>query len=69
MIHGRPLTTTASFGDPVLRQEGLRLLSGYFLAFSTSTPDRLYPDHASYVNQYTAAAQADLNEGFLIPAD
>lgn len=63
------LTTTGSFGDPVLRQTGLCLLSGYFLDFSTSTLDRLYANHASYVAHYTAAAQAALNAGFLTSAD
>jgi hypothetical protein len=63
------LTTTASFGDPVLRQEGLCLLSGYFLDLSTSQLDNLYSNHASYVAQYTLAAQAALSAGVLLPAD
>jgi len=63
------LTTTARIDDPVVREAGLCLLSGFFLDFDPATLDRLYSSHADYVAEYTAAAQAARNAGFLTQAD
>jgi hypothetical protein len=64
--------TTLSTGvitDPTLRDEGLCLLEGYYTPFGQATLQSLYPTHADYVSQYTAAAQADLAAGFLTRYD
>jgi hypothetical protein len=51
------------------RNQGLCLLAGFFTPFSTSTLQRLYPTHSSYVSKYTAAAKESLAAGFLTPED
>jgi hypothetical protein len=64
--------TTLSTGvitDPTLRDEGLCLLEGYYTPFGQATLQSLYPTHAAYVSQYTAAAQTDLAAGFLTRYD
>jgi hypothetical protein len=61
--------STDSIDDPTLRAAGLCLLSGYFTPLASSTTTRLYPNHAAYVSQYTAAANASVAAGFLTPAD
>ncbi len=60
---------TGVITDPTLRDEGLCLLEGYYTPFSQATLQSLYPTHAAYVSQYTAAAQADLAAGFLTRYD
>lgn len=60
---------TGSINNNSVRATGLCLLSGYFLDFSSSTLSQLYPSHAAYVSQYTAAADAAESAGFLTPAD
>jgi hypothetical protein len=37
--------------------------------FDAATLKALYPTHRAYVSQYTAAAKADLNEGYMLQAD
>lgn len=64
--------TTLSTGvitDPTLRTEGLCLLEGYYTQFGQARLQSLYPTHADYVSQFTAAAQADLAAGFLTRYD
>ena len=63
------LTTTGRIDDPVVREAGLCLLSGFFLELDAATLDRLYASHADYVAKYTAAAKAARDAGFLTPAD
>lgn len=63
------LTTTARIDDPVVREAGLCLLSGFFLELDAGTLDRLYSSHADYVAKYTAAAKAARDAGFLTQAD
>ncbi len=60
---------TGEITNTTLRDEGLCLLEGYYTPFSTATLERLYPTHADYVAKYTAAAAADLADGFLTQAD
>ena len=60
---------TGVITDPTLRDEGLCLLEGYYTPFSQATLQSLYPTHAAYVSQFTAAAQADLAAGFLTRYD
>jgi hypothetical protein len=60
---------TGVITDPTLREEGLCLLEGYYTPFGGATLQSLYPAHASYVSQFTAAAQADLAAGFLTRYD
>jgi hypothetical protein len=55
--------------DVNARDAGLCLLEGYYTPLSTSQLQALYPTHADYVQQFTAAAQADLNAGFLTQQD
>jgi hypothetical protein len=61
--------STGSINDPTVRAAGLCLLSGYFLPLSSSTITHLYPTHAAYVTQFTAAANAAVAAGFLTPQD
>jgi len=64
--------TTLSTGvitDPTLRNEGLCLLEGYYTPFGGATLQSLYPTHAAYVSQFTAAANAELAAGFLTRYD
>jgi len=63
------LTTTARIDDPVVREAGLCLLSGFFLELDSTTLDRLYSSHSDYVAKYTAAAQAARDAGFITEAD
>ena len=60
---------TGVITDPTLREAGLCLLEGFYTPFSTGTLQSLYPTHAAYVSQFTAAAQADLAAGFLTRYD
>ena len=60
---------TGVISNTTLRDEGLCLLEGYYTPFSQATLQSLYPTHAGYVAQYTAAAQADLAAGFLTRYD
>ena len=60
---------TGVITDPALREAGLCLLEGFYTPFSTGTLQSLYPTHAAYVSQFTAAAQADLAAGFLTRYD
>lgn len=60
---------TGVITDPTLREEGLCLLEGYYTPFGQATLQSLYPTHADYVSQFTAAAQADLAAGFLTRYD
>jgi Alpha/beta hydrolase domain len=60
---------TGVITDPTLRNEGLCLLEGFYTPFSSATLQSLYPTHAAYVSQFTAAAQADLAAGFLTRYD
>jgi hypothetical protein len=60
---------TGEITDPTLRDEGLCLLEGYYTPFSEATLQSLYPTHSDYVAKFTAAAAADLAEGFLTPYD
>ena len=60
---------TGVITDPTLREEGLCLLEGYYTPFGGGTLQSLYPTHAAYVSQFTAAAQADLAAGFLTRYD
>jgi hypothetical protein len=64
--------TTLSTGvitDPVLRDEGLCLLEGYYTPFGTSRLQSLYPTHSDYVAKYAAAAASALASGFLTQSD
>ena len=63
------LFVTGSIDDTNLRTSGLCLLSGFFTPLPESTLSSLYPTHASYVSQFTAAANAAVAAGFLTPAD
>jgi hypothetical protein len=45
------------------------ITSGSTEPFSTTKLLGLYPDHATYVNRYKAAADAALAAGYLLPAD
>jgi hypothetical protein len=60
---------TGVITDPTLRAEGLCLLEGFYTPFGQATLQSLYPTHAAYVSQFTAAAQADLAAGFLTRYD
>jgi Alpha/beta hydrolase domain len=60
---------TGVITDPTLRNEGLCLLEGFYTPFGQGTLQSLYPTHAAYVSQFTAAAQADLTAGFLTRYD
>jgi hypothetical protein len=60
---------TGVITDPVLRDEGLCLLEGFYTPFGQATLQALYPTHADYVSRFTAAAQADLAAGFLTRYD
>ena len=60
---------TGVITDPTLRDEGLCLLEGFYTPFGRRTLQSLYPTHAAYVSQFTAAAQADLAAGFLTRYD
>jgi hypothetical protein len=60
---------TGVITDPTLREAGLCLLEGFYTPFSTGTLQSLYPTHAAYVSQFTAAAQTDLAAGFLTRYD
>jgi hypothetical protein len=60
---------TGVITDPTLRDEGLCLLEGYYTPFGQATLQSLYPTHADYVSQFTAASQADLAAGFLTRYD
>jgi hypothetical protein len=60
---------TGVITNTTLRDEGLCLLEGFYTPFGQATVQSLYPTHADYVAQYTAAAQADLKAGFLTPYD
>src|SRR5262245_55456056 len=51
------------------RNEGLCLLEGYYTPFGGATLQSLYPTHAAYVSQFTAAANAELAAGFLTRYD
>ncbi len=61
--------STGSINNAAVRSAGLCLLSGYFTDLSQPTLLRLYPTLATYVSQYTAAANAGVAAGFLTPAD
>jgi hypothetical protein len=61
--------STGSIDNATVRAAGLCLLSGYFVDLPTSTLSGLYPTHAAYVAQYTAAANAAVAAGFLTPED
>jgi hypothetical protein len=63
------MTQTARIDDPETRAAGLCLLSGFFLEFDSAKLHSLYASHADYVAQYTAAAQAVRNAGFITQAD
>jgi Alpha/beta hydrolase domain len=60
---------TGEITNTTLRDEGLCLLEGYYKPLPAATLLALYPTHADYVAKYTAAAAADLAEGFLTQAD
>ncbi len=60
---------TGVITDPTLREEGLCLLEGYYTTFGGATLQSLYPTHAAYVTDFTAAAQAAKAAGFLTPYD
>ena len=63
------LTTTARIDDPVVREAGLCLLSGFFVDFDSATLRGLYASNDDYVAKYTAAAKAARDAGFLTEAD
>jgi Alpha/beta hydrolase domain len=63
------LTETARIDDPVVREAGLCLLSGFFLELDPATLHSLYSSHADYVAKFTNAAQAARNAGFITQAD
>ena len=60
---------TGAITNTTLRDEGLCLLEGFYTPLRTATLQRLYPTHADYVAKFSAAAAADLSEGFLTQAD
>jgi hypothetical protein len=60
---------TGEITNTTVRDEGLCLLEGYYTPFSTATLTALYPTHADYVSEFTAAAASDLAAGFLTQAD
>src|SRR5215470_5790512 len=60
---------TGVITDPTLREAGLCLLEGFYTPLSSATLRSLYPTHAAYVSQFTAAAQATKAAGFLTPYD
>src|SRR5215468_5921848 len=60
---------TGVITDPTLHAEGLCLLEGYYTPFGGATLQSLYPTHAAYVSQFTAAANAELAAGFLTRYD
>ena len=60
---------TGEITNTTVRDEGLCLLEGYYTPFSTATLTSLYPTHADYVSEFTAAAASDLAAGFLTQAD
>ena len=60
---GIPITDTSG------RSLGLCLLSGFFEDLPSSTLSSLYPTDAAYVSRYTAAVNADVEAGFITPAD
>jgi hypothetical protein len=62
-------TSAASPGDYQGRSEGLCLLSGYYVKLSSSTLKSLYPNAQSYVSKYTAAADAAVTAGYLLPPE
>lgn len=63
------MNETASIDNLAVREAGLCLLSGFFFEFDSSKLNSLYSSHADYVAQYTAAAQAARDAGFLTQAD
>jgi len=63
------MTQTSRIDDPEVRAAGLCLLSGFFLEFDAAKLDSLYSSHADYVAEYTAAAQAVRDAGFITQAD
>jgi hypothetical protein len=60
---------TGEITNQTLREQGLCLLSGFYLNLPKSTLTRLYSSHADYVAKYTAAANAAKAAGFLTAAD
>jgi hypothetical protein len=60
---------TGVITDPALRNEGLCLLEGYYPPFGGGTLRSLYPTHAAYVAEFTAAANAARAAGFLTRYD
>lgn len=44
-------------------------LYGTHVPFDQATLDQLYPNHGSYVSQYTKAAQENVKDGFLLKPD
>ena len=65
----------ASFAVPVALSQGDNtgpgtcFLNGTHVPFDKSTLGALYPSHAAYVNAVTQAANQNINDGFLLPAD
>jgi hypothetical protein len=60
----------AEFEAPVaLESAELCGLGGTHVPFDTATLKRLYPTHAVYVAKVTAASNAAVKAGFLLPAD
>jgi hypothetical protein len=47
----------------------LCFLNGVHRPFDTATLQRLYPSHQAYVSAITAAANQNVQQGFLLPAD
>ncbi len=63
------LLQTSGINNTTARSEGLCLLSGFFLVLPSSTLQSLYPTAQSYVSKYTAAADAAVTAGYLLPPE
>ncbi len=60
---------TSAIPNTTLRSEGLCLLSGFYLMLPSSTLKSLYPTAQSYVSKYTAAADAAVTAGYVLPPE
>jgi hypothetical protein len=60
----------AEIAVPVARESAEACgLGGTHVPFDAATINRLYPSHADYVRKVTAASEAAVKAGFLLPAD
>jgi hypothetical protein len=70
--HGNALggIRLAEMAVPVANESALLCgLGGTHVPFDTATLNKLYPTHADYVSKVTAASQALVKAGFLLPGD